>query len=237
MNSTYYQILPGPRDVKHHPKEIVSYPRDDHSGHIINKPWGYEFQAFDNFISAVWFLHIRNNCRTSFHCHAIKKTCLILLSGQALVRTMREDIILKPHDSVLLGKGAFHSTMALSLGGIYLLEIEIPSCKSDLHRLQDLYSRKDSRYEPASDMDTAKKEQAYNHFELSENGSQPNRFGISVDRWPVIEDDNASFWAISGIFAGFPTERISRFMSEGDLVLRVEHEIGKYVAQKTDILD
>ena len=47
----------------------------------------------------------------------------------------------------MIRRGLFHSTKAVSDGGIFMLEIETPNDKNDLVRLSDEYGRADSGYE------------------------------------------------------------------------------------------
>jgi len=47
----------------------------------------------------------------------------------------------------MIRRGLFHSTKALSSGGVFLFEIETPRKKNDLVRLKDNYGRELSPYE------------------------------------------------------------------------------------------
>ena len=55
----------------------------NYNTNIVKKPWGYEYLAYENEYVAIWFLYIKHNHATSFHCHPNKTTGLILLDGQA----------------------------------------------------------------------------------------------------------------------------------------------------------
>lgn len=141
---------------------------DDYVNRVVMKPWGYEFLVFDNECIAIWFLFIKNGQSTSMHCHRNKKTSLILLSGNAMNNTFAKRRYLMAGDAVIIEKGVFHSTKALSDNGISLLEIEAPPNKTDLMRLEDHYGREVSGYEGISEMQTYNL-QEYNHFHFKES--------------------------------------------------------------------
>ena len=48
---------------------------------IVDKPWGYEYLAYENEHVGLWFLHIKKDHQTSLHCHPKKDTGLIVLDG------------------------------------------------------------------------------------------------------------------------------------------------------------
>ena len=64
----------------------------DYSDVIVKKPWGYEYLAFENDFVAIWILQLVRKRKTSMHCHPIKKTSLILLSGEATCRHLDGEI-------------------------------------------------------------------------------------------------------------------------------------------------
>ena len=117
---------------------------------IVKKPWGYEYIAYENEHCALWFLHIKNQHSTSMHCHPNKTTGLILLNGIAEVSFMSNSFVLNPNHKIMIRKGLFHSTKALSKKGIDLFEIETPVDKFDLVRLKDSYGREGMPYEDIS---------------------------------------------------------------------------------------
>ena len=41
---------------------------------VVNKPWGYEYLAYENEYVGLWFLHIEKDQETSLHCHPKKDT-------------------------------------------------------------------------------------------------------------------------------------------------------------------
>jgi len=130
---------------------------------VVIKPWGNEFLIFKNRHVAVWLLYIKKNHSTSMHCHSRKSTSLVLLSGKALCNTFVGRNFLGAGDAVAFDKGVFHSTKALSLDDIFVLEIESPPDKVDLFRLHDNYGRENYCYECLSQMVYDKLE-AFGHF-------------------------------------------------------------------------
>lgn len=114
---------------------------------VVVKPWGYEYLAYENKDVAVWYLHINQGESTSMHCHPKKTTGLILLNGEAEVSFLADKRVMKGLDKVMIRRGLFHQTKALSNGGIDVFEIETPNDKEDLVRLSDNYGRQDKPYE------------------------------------------------------------------------------------------
>lgn len=119
----------------------------NYSNNIVKKPWGYEYLAYQNKDVALWFLYIKPEHATSLHCHPNKTTGLILLEGQARVSFLNNDTILNPTNKVMIRKGLFHSTKALSKEGAFVFEIETPVDKQDLVRFKDSYGREGKPYE------------------------------------------------------------------------------------------
>ncbi|MAF20336.1 MAG: hypothetical protein CMI55_01500 [Parcubacteria group bacterium] len=141
----------------------------DYKNKVVLKPWGYEYLVFENTHVAVWFLHIKEGHSTSMHCHTLKKTSLIILSGKALCNTFKHRYYLEGIDAIILDKAVFHSTKALSSNGIDVLEIEKPPNKTDLIRLEDEYGRESCGYEGLTEMRTENLEEFnYFNFELKE---------------------------------------------------------------------
>ena len=117
---------------------------------IVNKPWGYEYVAYENSECALWLLHIKDGHSTSMHCHPNKTTGLILLDGTAKVSFMNDSFQLEPKHKIMIRKGLFHSTKATSKSGVTLFEVETPVDKFDLVRLKDSYGREGKPYEDIS---------------------------------------------------------------------------------------
>lgn len=125
-------------------------PRDDQKKYrdiIVNKPWGHEYLVYENENLGIWFLHIEEGQKTSMHCHPKKNTGLICLDGSVDVSFLKNKISLKGVDKIMIFRGRFHSTQALSPGGAYVLEVECPQDKHDLVRLEDSYGRENKPYE------------------------------------------------------------------------------------------
>ena len=114
---------------------------------VVKKPWGFEYLLFYNQHVAGWILYINEGCQTSMHCHPRKKSSLIVLKGTALFSTHNGAHEFKEGEGVLIGKGVFHSTKAVSPGGLIVLEIESPPNKNDLYRFDDTYGREFQGYE------------------------------------------------------------------------------------------
>lgn len=132
----------------------------DYNNVIVKKPWGYEYLVFENGFVALWLLQIIRKRRTSMHCHAQKKTGLVLLSGTATHYNLKRKIELHTLDAVNIEEGVFHSTEASSKlpviphseNGIWVMEIESPSLKTDLVRIKDEYGRTAASYEGLDNM-------------------------------------------------------------------------------------
>lgn len=119
---------------------------------IVNKPWGQEYLLFKSPSVEIWHLSINQYKTTSMHCHPRKKTTLVILEGRALFSSLNRSVELKPRDAVIMEKGIFHSTQAISEGGICVLEFETPPMKHDLIRLEDKYGRINKGYEGLENM-------------------------------------------------------------------------------------
>ncbi|TAM45953.1 MAG: thiamine pyrophosphate-binding protein [Gammaproteobacteria bacterium] len=132
----------------------------DYSNVIVKKPWGYEYLALDNSQVAIWVLHIARKRKTSMHCHPGKTTGLIVLSGNVQCSGLDGCFNLGQIDAVQIDKGCFHSTEAFSdspiyppsENGVWIMEIEAPSNKTDLVRANDAYGRAGKAYEGSDSM-------------------------------------------------------------------------------------
>jgi len=118
-----------------------------HTNNIVKKPWGYEYLAYENNQVALWVLHIENEQKTSMHCHPNKTTGLAVLDGNVEVSFLSNSSRLTSLNKIMIRKGLFHSTMAISEDGATVLEIETPVDKHDLVRLRDDYGREGKPYE------------------------------------------------------------------------------------------
>lgn len=114
---------------------------------IVKKPWGEEYLIYQNKNLGIWYLHIEKDQKTSMHCHPKKNTGLVVLDGSAEVSFLKNNISLKGVDKIMIFRGRFHSTRALSPGGAHIIEVEAPQDKHDLVRLHDEYGREGKPYE------------------------------------------------------------------------------------------
>ncbi len=126
----------------------------DYSNIVVNKPWGYEYLWFQNEKVAIWFLYIKKDNGTSLHCHARKRTSLIVLDGEIHCTTLDDKYRMTTLDAVVLEPCVFHSSRAISDGGAFLMEIETPPMKGDLVRMNDAYGREGAGYEKTNEYST-----------------------------------------------------------------------------------
>jgi mannose-6-phosphate isomerase-like protein (cupin superfamily) len=117
---------------------------------IVKKPWGFEYLAYKNEDVGLWFLYIAPGQSTSMHCHPKKTTGLVLLDGEAEISFLADKRIIKSLDKVMIRRGLFHSTKAISDKGAFIFEIETPVDKQDLVRLNDKYGRTSKPYEDST---------------------------------------------------------------------------------------
>jgi mannose-6-phosphate isomerase-like protein (cupin superfamily) len=170
----------------------------DYKNKVVIKPWGYEFLIFENDSVAIWYLCINKGHSTSMHCHPLKKTCLITLSGEALCNTFERRNYLKDMDAIIIENSVFHSTKALSIKGVELLEIETPPNKVDLVRLNDSYGREAKSYEGLMEMQTKNLER-FNYFYFDEPNEQASPkhsnsdYKIAMESYANDEEFQARF--------------------------------------------
>lgn len=119
----------------------------DYRGFVVDKPWGYEYLMFENSHVAIWVLFLKNESKTSIHCHPKKKTSLLVLDGSVKTSSLDSVFSLQSMEGVIIDRGVFHSTHAVSEHGAFVMEVETPVEKSDLVRLKDEYGRENLGYE------------------------------------------------------------------------------------------
>lgn len=119
----------------------------DYRNVVIKKPWGHEYLVYQNKDAAIWMLHMKQGFRTSTHCHPNKKTSLTVLGGEVMTRTLNAEFNIYAGQGLIIDKGVFHSTEALSPNHAVVMEVETPTNKQDLVRLHDAYGRRGKRYE------------------------------------------------------------------------------------------
>ena len=117
----------------------------------ILKPWGFEYTIFRNSDKlAITYVNILPNKQTSLHCHPLKKTGFIILSGKAKVQigVYKSNTKIYTSSSILvLRAGLFHSLKCISREPLIALEFETPVNKKDLVRFKDQYGRQTKPYE------------------------------------------------------------------------------------------
>ena len=121
-----------------------------YDGLLVMKPWGYEFQIYDNGQVSVWLACMRPDRAVSMHCHERKQAAFIPLSDNVTFRTLLEAQPLQGH--IAIEAGVFHSQENNSERDAFFLEYEWPSEKSDLVRYKDRYGRAGKGYEGRSQM-------------------------------------------------------------------------------------
>ncbi len=144
-------------------------------GVVVNKPWGYEYLMFSTPQVSIWMLYIKNGFSTSTHCHPKKKTSLLVILGEAMCSTLNEKFILKEKEGVIYDKGVFHTTEAISENGIFVMEIETPSDKTNLVRLKDKYLRELKGYTEKKNISS--KTYNYHYLRINDEKYSNNVFG------------------------------------------------------------
>ncbi len=142
---------------------------------VVNKPWGYEYLMFQNEEVAIWMLYLKKGFCTSMHCHPSKKTSLLVLSGEAKTSTLNKEYILKEKENLIIEKGVFHRTEALSENGIFVIEVETPVNKRDLYRLKDEYHRAQTKY--TSKENITNKLYNYHYLFIKDERDKASTFG------------------------------------------------------------
>jgi len=122
----------------------------NYNKNIVKKPWGYEYLVYENEDAGLWFLYIAPGQSTSMHCHPKKTTGLVLLDGEAEVSFLADKRDMTGLDKVMIRRGLYHSTKAISDKGAFVFEIETPKDKHDLVRLIDKYGRESQSYEDST---------------------------------------------------------------------------------------
>lgn len=119
---------------------------------IVQKPWGFEFVAFEKEDIALLCLHMNVNKSTSLHCHEKKDTAFIIAQGNVCIHTFDSHHYLLTGDTCFIPRGKFHKIESLSNETIVLeFEIRNPN-RNDLYRYQDDYSRENKGYEGIENM-------------------------------------------------------------------------------------
>jgi mannose-6-phosphate isomerase-like protein (cupin superfamily) len=138
--------------------------KTDYKSVVVDKPWGYEYLMYENNQVAIWILFLKHLAKTSMHCHPRKKTSLLVLSGKVNTSSLDSHFKLGSMEGIIIDRGVFHSTSAVSEPGAFIMEIETPPQKDDLVRLKDEYGRENQGYEGLDKMFKNVKDYEYNDF-------------------------------------------------------------------------
>lgn len=177
---------------------------------IVNKPWGFEYLAYESDDIALWVLHIEKGMSTSLHAHPAKTTGFVLLQGQVRLSFLADSKVVSAPDKQMIRRGLFHQTTALT-DNVILLEVESPNDKADLVRLTDPHGRSADGYERSS---------AY-------TARGPEHPWIDLDSAPM----NVNFGAFEREVEVVPVDSLSEFSSFGatDIVMFLHGGVGKVV--------
>ena len=209
--------------LEHSCPKDPSLQEENFSSVVVNKPWGYEYLMFQNKEISIWMLYIKRGFSTSNHCHPNKKTSLLLLSGEAQCSTLNEKFNLKEKDGLIFDKGVFHKTEAMSENGIFVLETETPSDKTDLFRLEDNYKRVMKTYTDKKNV--TNKIYNYHYLFLEDKNNSTNRFGKhkflvrTFDNEQLLLKEVNSLEADSIIILDGEIEINGEIFSRADLIL------------------
>ena len=160
---------------------------------VVNKPWGYEYLAFQNRYIAIWILYIKSGYETSMHCHPNKKTAMVPLSGAIQFSSLEGWMSIKTRDGIIIEEEVFHSSKAVSKNGAILMETESPPNKRDLVRLKDEYGRQEKGYEGKKSI-TKKRDSSYVHFNEI---SRPDRLVRKIGDCSLILCRHHGDWEIN----------------------------------------
>jgi mannose-6-phosphate isomerase-like protein (cupin superfamily) len=121
-----------------------------YSNLLVPKPWGFEFQLFDNRACCIWVACLKPGHAVSMHCHQRKQAAFLPLSRGVSLVTLDRTAPLT--ECVTVDCGVFHSQENNTDKDVYFLEYETPSDKADIVRYSDRYGRADQGYESVSAM-------------------------------------------------------------------------------------
>lgn len=185
----------------------------NYEGLVVKKPWGFEYLLFHNNYVASWILYLNQENQTSMHCHPNKKTSLIVLKGHGVLRTSSDTYNLKEGECLMIDKGVFHSTKAIS--DMVVLEIETPPNKKDLYRLDDIYGRALREYEGAESFINLGHEDYSNIatlYDFKENSGKEVTIGnytLSIHKHEKIKQMNSKDYDLKNMLIGILGEEFS----------------------------
>jgi quercetin dioxygenase-like cupin family protein len=179
-----HRVFPGSADFENlsrfRTEQSAEANSFDFSRVVVNKPWGYEYLWFQNSSVAVWMLHIAEGQSTSMHCHARKRTSLIVLQGEVECSTFENRYVRGPGDAVVLEPCVFHATRAKKPS--FVMEVETPPLKGDLLRYRDDFGRAGHGYEAAKQYSTDFSQYNYCPLMIEEGKSKPMNFnGLTLE--------------------------------------------------------
>jgi len=120
----------------------------------VSKPWGFEFEYFDNGRFSIWVLllglahksgYLERPSATSMHLHENKDAIAFCVSGEVDINTEEGSTKLTPGQHIFLEAGYYHQISTCFPNSI-LIEIESPSDRTDIRRLKDMYGREFDGY-------------------------------------------------------------------------------------------
>jgi rfaE bifunctional protein nucleotidyltransferase chain/domain len=164
LSNTDKKISRNNKNIKYEKHEPVNY-----KDVICEKPWGYEFLAYESNKIGMWFLNIKQGHMTSVHTHFNKDTIMIVIQGCVRLELSDGEVrVANQGDSVYIPKYKFHSMGSFSPNSL-ILEIEIFdrgvsfSDKNDLLRINDVYKRNNNFYNTS--INRTSKDDRYFYFE------------------------------------------------------------------------
>jgi acetolactate synthase-1/2/3 large subunit len=217
----------------------------EYEGQLIKKPWGFEWESFNNGAAAVWILHIAAKRKTSLHCHPNKRTVLFVLKGsvQFTTRSMHTDVfafegkraytdtrVMHALEFVEIPKGQYHQTEAVSVldgypsaeDGAWVLEIEEPSDKNDLVRMADEYGREDKPYETEV--------VPYTGELLRLNFAQQSFMGLNL--WLEISADTSIYRAVPDVRIPLCAPGPTLCIAKDAKTVKLSHYVADFIASK-----
>ena len=133
------------------------------------------------------------------HCHPNKKTSLMVLSGEAIVRSLNEKMYVQAGNVIDIEKKAFHSTEAITEPGAIVMETETPTDKHDLLRLEDKYGRVGMQYEGKEHSLPRSMEMHYSFHDETNYHEKEKIFGqcrLTIKRFKTNQELLNYFWVM-----------------------------------------
>lgn len=121
---------------------------------LVTKPWGFEFELYDNKDISIWCVSIGQEHKsgylfdsfsTSCHMHTNKIAKVVMLDGAAQLFINDKPVIVRSSEPYTIFPRTPHRLQAYH-GHALLLEVELPSNRSDIVRFSDSYGRSKNTY-------------------------------------------------------------------------------------------